>query len=257
MKPAFGEQRFHLLSHNQLRAAVERVVLCEQQREVCAYSVSGKSIAPHTAALGDGVEVDHIIPYSRCGDNSLNNRVLCFRDANRNKGRQTPREWWGDKFDERSAPVRFMESYSPAKGDYFDRRDYMAKWRNLSRTDVADEWKGSQLSDTAYAAREVQTYLQQSLWQGEPSHLEGGKRRILVTIGIYTSILRKDWQLYQKLVRGHEASPEDIQHASLKNRGDHREHAIDAVAIAPDGRRSHSRIGTSWPLSRKRRKLRR
>jgi CRISPR-associated endonuclease Csn1 len=252
VKPAVGQQRFHQLSHNQLRAAVDRVVLCMQQRGVCAYSTKslnpdgdngpcaylGKSITLRMAALGDGLEVDHVIPYSRCGDNSLNNRVLCFRDSNRNKGRQTPREWWGELFDERSAPMRFMADHQPAKDDYFEKRDYQAKWRNLSRADVPSEWKGSQLSDTAYAAREVQNYLQESLWPDEPTHLEGGNRRILVTKGIYTSILRKDWQLYQKLVRGHESSTEDMLHAALKNRGDHREHAIDAVAIAlTDGER--------------------
>lgn len=252
VRPAFGDTQFQALSHNQLRAAVDRVVLCMQQRGVCAYSTtqldpdgdgglcaySGKSITLRMAAIGDGLEVDHIIPYSRCGDNSLNNRILCFRKSNRDKGRKTPREWWGDQFADRSAAVRFMEDHLPPREDYFERRDYIAKWRNFSRAEVPAEWKGSQLSDTAYAAREVQDYLQQALWPDEPSHLEGGDRRIFVTKGLYTSILRKDWQLYQRLVRGHEASAEDMLHAALKNRGDHREHAIDAVAIAlTDGER--------------------
>ena len=68
--------------------------------------------------------------------------------------------------------------------------------------------------------------------------MAGGDRRILVTKGRYTAILRKDWQLYQQLVKGHEVSPEDMKHAVLKNRGDHREHAVDAVVIAlTDGNR--------------------
>ena len=85
----------------------------------------------------------------------------------------------GEQFDDRIAPLRFMDGYSAdAKADYFTRRDYAAKWRNLSRSDVPSEWKGSQLSDTAYAAREVQDYLQRSLWPDEPSHLGGGQRKI-------------------------------------------------------------------------------
>ncbi len=241
IKPELGA-RFHSLSTNQLRSAVDRVVLCFQQRQVCAYSLkqlggqsaySARPITPFQAARGVEVEIDHIIPYSRSGDNSLNNRVLCYRDSNRDKGRLTPREWWGDRFDERIAPLRFMDGYRTDKDDYFSVRDYAAKWRRLTQESVSDDcdWKGSQLSDTAYAAREVQNYLQYALWPNEPSHLAGGQRRIFVTKGAYTSTLRRDWRLYQRL-RSDAGPAQSEDRPSGKNRGDHREHAIDAVAIA-------------------------
>ncbi len=172
IRPAWGTQ-YETLTTNQIKAAETRVLLCLQQRGVCAYSLdevidddssmcgySGRSITPRQAALGNGLEVDHIIPYSRCGDNSMNNRLLCFIDSNRHKGNKTLREWWGDNFDERIMPMRFLADTSPPRDEYFEARDYAKKWRNLAAQTVDTEWKGSQLSDTAYAAREVQEYLE-------------------------------------------------------------------------------------------------
>ncbi len=229
----------HKMSSNQINAAVERVILCQQQRFVCAYS--GKAITPRQAAIGHGLEVDHIIPFSRCGDNSLNNRILCYKDSNQNKGNRTPNEWAqvSTEFNLENAPLRFMAEYekddnNPAKEDYFTKRDYIAKWKNFIRTNVPKEWRGSQLSDTAYAASEVQKYLQEALWPDE-SHLQterdNNKRRIFVTKGAYTSTLRKDWQLYKNKMPEN-ATTEQVKILSAKNRGDHREHAIDAVVIA-------------------------
>ncbi|MBB3207444.1 CRISPR-associated endonuclease Csn1 [Rhodopirellula rubra] len=245
IRPAWGA-KFDSLTTNQIKAAETRVLLCLQQRGVCAYSLesildddngmcgySGRSITPRQAALGTNLEVDHIVPYSRCGDNSMNNKVLCYIDSNRDKGNRTLREWWDDQFDERIKPMRFFENARPAKGDYFEVRDYTKKWRNLSADKVPKEWQGSQLSDTAYAAREVQEYLEAALWPEEPGHLEGGRRRIFVTRGGHTARLRRDWQLYRQAAP-HELplGPDEQERRDAKNRGDHREHAIDAVIIA-------------------------
>jgi CRISPR-associated endonuclease Csn1 len=236
VKPAFGS-KFKELSHNQIQAATDRVLLCEQQNKNCPYSSPSKPITPRNAALGTDLEIDHIIPYSRCGDNSLTNRVLCYVESNRNKREQTPREWWSNSFDSRACAMRFMENHAPAANDYFSRREYELKWSNFSRVDTPKQWKGSQLSDTAYAAREVQLYLAQVLWPNEVPPLDSEQRdthsprRIFVTKGAYTSRLRKDWQLYLNGNDGGE-SPEEAQRLAAKNRGDHREHAVDAVVIA-------------------------
>ncbi len=236
IRAAFGAM-YDSLSTNQLRAAEDRVILCEQQEKNCAYT--GQTITPMQAALGNGLEIDHIVPYSRCGDNSLNNRVLCYRDSNRNKLNQTPREWWGAAFDEHIRPMRFMDGIDKKQiQPYFSKRDYANKWKNLSAENVPSEWKGNQLSDTAYAAKEVEAYLQQSLWPDEPSFLAGDtRRRISVTKGSYTAQLRRDWQLYRQ--RSGDADNRVVRDLlAAKDRGDHREHAIDAVAIAfTDGSR--------------------
>lgn len=239
VKPTFGEG-FNRLSHNQLQTAIDRVLLARQQRGQCAYSGNQHgTITDRVAAKGTGsggaLQIDHIIPRAVGGRNSWSNRVLCWDKSNYDKGKKTLRKWWRQHFDDRIRPMAFMATYAPASSDpneYFTKADYAAKWKNLSREDVPKDWRGSQLTDTAYAARQVQSYLQSALWPNEQSHLAGGQRRIFVSKGAYTHQLRKDWQLFQSLIDPSQESQQEVRQASLKNRGDHREHAIDAVAIA-------------------------
>jgi len=205
------------LTRNQQRKAHERVILCRQQGGVCAYT--GDPITERQAANGqtdDGrrLEIDHIVPYSRCGDDGLNNRVLCYVEQNRGKGSKTPREWWGEQFNDKIRPLAFMDGFKPDRTDYFTKKDYARKWKNLTREiRPEDEWKNSQLTDTAYAARQVAAYLRDALFDGRQERDRG----VFETNGRYTAILRRDWGLVGE--KG-------------KSRDDHRHHAVDAVVIA-------------------------
>ncbi len=233
LEPVFGES-YYSLSANQEKRAIERVLLARQQGHVCAYSgTEFGTISDFDAAKGDHLEIDHIIPYSRCGNNSWSNRVICWQKSNRDKGNSTPREWWKGNFDAMARPMeKILKEDGPSKDNYFTKRDYQQKWRNFSAEEIPTEWKGSQLTDTAYAARQVQVYLQSALWPKEKSHLEGGERRIFVTKGAYTHHMRKAWQLFETRIDTSETSRQELQEEAAKNRGDHREHAVDAVAIA-------------------------
>lgn len=247
-------QEFELdrLTSTQQDAAVDRVILCRQQRRVSVYS--DKPITDRNAALGhndagDLLEIDHIVPYSRSGDNGLNNLVLCYVRENRGKGSLTPKEWRGaesDAFKAMECHFAFFEKYRPAKNDYFTARDYARKWGNLHReVREEDEWRNSQLTDTAYAAKLAAEYLHSALYADEPfNNPNGSPRRIFFTKGAYTSILRKDWRLFQRLPRFvpydqfTNTTPEERQknkELAEKDRGDHRQHAIDAVVIALTG----------------------
>ena len=202
---------------------------------------SGETITERMAALGasdDGrpIETDHIVPLSRSQDNGLNNKVLCFIKANRGKGNKTPKEWLSaEQFTALEQRVRHLELGDSAS-DYFTKRDCARKWDNLHRdAPEAKKFHESQLSDTAYAAKQVAQWLRDTLYKGEAD----GRRRVFTTKGSYTAILRRDWRLFQSL-RRHvndptEADALEQRRAEGKDRGDHRHHAIDAVVVALTG----------------------
>lgn len=234
---AFGKDATARLTLNQRRSAVDRVVLARQQKHTCPYC-GNAGLTDQTAAKGDDLEVDHIVPYSVCGDNGLNNRVLVHTTCNRGKTNNTPRNWWGPEFDER---IRFAEAlFKDAKPDkeYFTKKDFARKWQNFNReVREGEEWKNSQLTDTAYAARQVAAYLADALYDGRglPERGDGADgQKIFFTVGRFTSLLRRDWQLFETVKPrggGNLTADEELELAQ-KDRGDHRQHAIDAVTIA-------------------------
>ena len=59
---------------------------------VCPFTGQTLSIG---LVLSDATEIEHILPYSRSLDNSMNNTVVAMRNANREKGNRTPFEAWG------------------------------------------------------------------------------------------------------------------------------------------------------------------
>lgn len=59
---------------------IRRYILWQEQHERCLYT--GKKIG--WADLLNGVDIEHTIPRSRSGDNSMENLTLCFAEYNRN-----------------------------------------------------------------------------------------------------------------------------------------------------------------------------
>lgn len=210
-------QEFNLegSTKNQQEKAIKRVLLCREQRQRCAYCEEEKdTISEKAAAEGTEVELDHIIPESRGGDSGMNNLVLCHTRCNRGKGNKTPREWLTqEQFGRLEKRLQHLKKTT--------------KWDNL-HTDAPDidGFVESQLTDTAYASRQVVGWLRDVLYEGE----RDGVRRVFTTKGRYTSILRRDWGLFPDKK---EANSEGEQ--GKKNRADHRHHALDAVVIALSG----------------------
>jgi len=198
----------------QQRKAVERVLLSREQKFWCAYCGDEKdTISEAAAAKGEGVEMDHIIPESRGGNSYLSNLVLCHTRCNRGKGNKTPMEWLSqEQFRRLEQRVKHLE------------KENWIKWDNLHKeVPDMDKFIESQLTDTAYASRQVVGWLEKTLY----GNVNDSKRHVFTTKGRYTSILRKDWGLFP--------DSKDIEQKGKKNRSDHRHHAIDALVIALSG----------------------
>jgi len=180
------------------RDAIDRYLLWTEQKEMCIYSGRPISLAQ---LLGGEVDVDHILPRHRSLDNSFMNRVVCFRDENRDKGDRTPYEWLAA-----SNPSKFEAVLQRARHLPY------AKLRKFRLQDIAlDEFVARQLNDTAYITSKVLEYVR----------CLGAD--VVCTKGQLTSDLRRNWGL--NTVLRHD-------NLDIKNRDDHRHHAVDAIVIA-------------------------
>ncbi|NOS97176.1 MAG: type II CRISPR RNA-guided endonuclease Cas9 [Methylotenera sp.] len=164
----------------------------------CAYS--GTYLDPARLLEEGYAEIDHILPYSRSMDDSLNNKVLCTSKANRDKGNKTPYEYLNGA------------SASPQWHDYKIRIEThkafrQAKRNRLLRVDFDEkaeqEFRERNLNDTRYIARFLQEFLKLNL-QFAPSE---NKIKVQTRNGAVTSFLRAHWGLLKVRADG------DLHHA--------------------------------------------
>jgi CRISPR-associated endonuclease Csn1 len=194
------------------RDAIDRYLLWKEQRQDCVYS--GKHIGL-AQLFGGEVDLDHILPRDRSLDNSLMNRVLCFRSENADKGDRTPHEW--------------LAATDPAKYDAVLQRtrhkDYpYAKAQRFRQQHVTlDDFFARQFVDTTYITTQVHEYVR---CLGTD---------VLCPKGQHTADLRRYWGL-GTVLREQADSPAWREAADLiagqKDRADHRHHAVDAIVIA-------------------------
>ena len=177
---------------------------------VCPYT--GRQIS-FEMAVSAQTEIDHILPFSRTLDNSMNNMVVCMASANRAKGDRTPYEAFGDKssgydYDDilHNAPPNKRWRFQPDAMEQFE-----------SKRNFLDR----QLTETQYLSRTARTYL---------AHLydekSEGKQLVGAIPGRMTALLRRGWGLNGML------SESGDEETTRKQRDDHRHHAIDAFIVA-------------------------
>lgn len=203
---------------------IMKVRLWEEQGPIndrcCPYT--GKTISLDRL-LSDEVEIDHILPFSTTLDDSVANKVVAMRFANRAKRRQPPWEAFG------SSPTLGGFTYDwPAILSRAATLPGAKKWRfaedALARFDEEGGWEARQINDTRYLARIAREYL------GHVCHPD----KVRASPGRLTKMLRGKWGLDSILADHNREPPEDgaaDTAAPKKNRDDHRHHALDAVVI--------------------------
>ncbi|MBI3562745.1 MAG: type II CRISPR RNA-guided endonuclease Cas9 [Gammaproteobacteria bacterium] len=157
--------------------------------------------------LSSEVEIEHILPYSKTLDDSLNNKTVSLRRANRDKGNQTPYEAFGRQaipgYDYHDILQRATLMHRE-KAKRFAPDGYQ-RWLKEDKDFLARA-----LTDTAYLSRIAKEYLA----------LICPPNKVRAIPGRMTALLRGKFGLNQML-SGNEH----------KNRNDHRHHALDAAVI--------------------------
>lgn len=190
-------------------ADVQKWILWEElSRDVidrrCPYS--GVQISA-TMLLSEQVETEHILPFSRTLDDSLNNRTVAMRQANRIKGNRTPWEarqdfaaqnWDYEDILERAEQMPLRKRYRFAPDGY-------ERWLGEDKDFLARA-----LNDTRYLSRVAAEYLRLVC--------PGSATRVIP--GQMTAMLRARFGLNDVLGL-----------AGEKNRNDHRHHAVDACVV--------------------------
>jgi CRISPR-associated endonuclease Csn1 len=153
------------------------------------------------------VEIDHVLPFSMTLDDSLNNKTVALRQANRIKGNRTPWQAFGEQaqvgFDY-AAILQRAEAVPQGKRYRFAPDGYQQWLRD------GDGFLARALTDTRYLSRVAREYLSLICPHGTR-----------VIPGQMTAKLRGKFGLNSVLGLNGE-----------KNRNDHRHHAVDACVVA-------------------------
>ncbi|MDD4280006.1 MAG: type II CRISPR RNA-guided endonuclease Cas9 [Candidatus Sumerlaeales bacterium] len=176
---------------------------------ICPYC--GKELSPQEVFHTGEAQIEHIIPYSISFNDSYANKTLACHKCNLEKSARIPYQVWGQ--DEK----RFGEIIGRVK--LFQSEFRWTKVNKFEKKEI-DETKAPErlLNDTRYMCRVVREFLQQ-LYSGTGSQRD---QFVRVCTGSLTAKLRHHWGLNKIL---------DVEN-NIKNRDDHRHHAVDAIVIA-------------------------
>ncbi len=189
---------------------IEKAMLFKECNGICPYT--GKNInfqdlfGPYPL-----FDIEHIIPFSRCLDDSFNNKTLCYVDENRNyKKDRTPWEAYGQEPEKWWLILRRVEKFNNFEKM---RRFLIQDTFNDKDSSFWKDFVSQQLNDTRYITKVASHYLEQLYDSDKKINVQAIKS------GKITAYFRNAWNLNNILGDG------------IKNRNDHRHHAIDAIVI--------------------------
>ena len=179
-----------------------------EQDGKCLYS--GQDIDLNRLFSDEGYcEIDHIIPFSRCGNDTRANKALVLNKCNQEKGNKTPFETWGgdpERWQRFCAEVESHKQISPYK-----------KKRLMSEKLPKEDWNVRALNDTRYIERFLAKYFRKNLRFADRAEVSAGHdtQRVFTPTGQITTNLRRVWHI------GNKNRDDDCLH-----------HSVDATIIA-------------------------
>lgn len=195
------EKAFEVLDTEPNSKELLKFRLWQEQEGYCIYS--GNYIEPHVLQDAFATEVDHILPYSRSLDDSLNNKVLCFSAENQNKGSKTPFEYIdSDQWNSFEGRIKGYKNIKQAKKSRLLKKNFDENSENA--------FKERNKNDTSYLSKFIKNYLEAHI-EFKASKM---KRHVYTMNGMLTSQLRYKWGVGDK------------------NRDNHLHHAEDAILLA-------------------------
>lgn len=179
----------------------------------CIYT--GETISD-SLLFTESVEIDHILPFSKTWDDSMSNKMLCMRSANRDKSNCSPFERWGNASHWKDIVER--SCLLPKAKRWRFNEDAMERWK------AEGGFLARQLTDSQYIAKLAREYLC-ALFPPQDA------TKVVCLPGRLTGLFRGHLGLASVL---DEVNPHRQEYKATrgeKNRADHRHHAVDALVV--------------------------
>jgi CRISPR-associated endonuclease Csn1 len=206
------DQYEELVGHRPNDEELLRYELWLEQDHRCLYT--GDYISPaQLRATDNSIQIDHILPYSRSGDDSFRNKALVTAKANQDKRDRSLWEWFGESDAKRWQDLETrIDLLRKASGLH---KEKARKLLLKSFAEREEAYRARHLQDTRYIIRVFRLLLEQH-WPVLRTRADE-ERRIFTQPGALTALVRRGLGL---------------DDAKRGGRLGDRDHALDAMVVA-------------------------